>query len=81
VIGVVAVAADNRDETRERVLAVLYELPGPDGFRGPRLARVLVDDALGELAATSGPISNDAARRGYEQRIANRAKARDRGDR
>jgi hypothetical protein len=73
---VVAVAAD-RDEKRGRVLAVLYELPGPDGFRGPRLARVLVDDTLEERAATDGPISNDAARRAYEARIA--ARARDRG--
>ena len=49
-------------QARERVLAVLYEKPGPDGFGVRRMARVLFDDALDELAASDGPTSNDAAR-------------------
>jgi hypothetical protein len=77
---VVVVVAADRNEQRERVLAVLYELPGPDGFAGPRLARVEYADALDGLAATDGPMSNDAARLAYQQRVTERAKARG-GDR
>jgi hypothetical protein len=72
---VVAVAAD-RDQARERVLAVLYELPGPEGFAGKQVGRIRFGDALDELAATDGPISNDAARLAYQERVASRARAR-----
>ena len=71
----VVAVADNRSEQRERVLAVLYELPGPDGFAGPRLARVECTDALDELAATDAPMSNDAARLAHQQRVTARARA------
>jgi hypothetical protein len=68
-----AVVAADREQARERVLAVLYELPGPDGFRGPRAAKVTYEDALDELASSDGPISDDVARRAYQERVRERA--------
>jgi hypothetical protein len=65
--------AIDREQARDRVLAVLYELSGPDGFRGPRLAKVAYEDALDELASLEGPTTNDAARRAYQERIRERA--------
>jgi len=67
------VAADRS----ERVLAVLFELPGPRGFVESRaVGRIDIADALDELAAMDGPTSDDAARAAYEARIADRARRR-----
>jgi hypothetical protein len=71
---VVAVADEPR---RERILAVLYERPGPHGFGDLRaVCPLYVEDALDELAGLDAPTSNDAARARYEARIRERARRR-----
>jgi hypothetical protein len=69
----VVVVARDRETARERILGVLYELPGPDGFRARPVGRIALSDALDELATMEGPTSDDAARRAYEARVASRA--------
>ena len=73
---VVVVVADDRDSRRERVLAVIYEMRGPDGLRKEPVGRVTFGDALDELAALEAPTTNEAARRAYQARVAERARRR-----
>jgi hypothetical protein len=59
-----------------RLLGTVHDTPGPDGFRSRPVGRLHLGDALDELAATEGSMSDETVRRAYEARIKDRMSRR-----